>query len=87
MNLWDTCVCEVFIIEPCPNCGNDEVIWAEGVTRCPDCGASITPCSMCEDCGFTECPYGCDGSENDLKRPITMPDISRELAEKLYKYL
>lgn len=80
-------VCKVFTIEPCPNCGGEEVIWADGITRCPDCGAPIAPCSTCEHCDYATCPYGCDGSENDLKKPVTMPDISKEMASKLYRYL
>ena len=80
-------VCEVFTIEICPKCGGEEVVWAKGVTRCPDCGAPIAPCSMCDVCSFATCPYGCDGSDSDLKKPTTMPDISRETAEELYKYL
>ena len=80
-------ICDVFTIEVCPNCGNEEVIWAKGVTRCPDCGASIAPCSVCDTCNYATCSYGCDGSPDDLKIPVTMPDISTEIAEELYRHL
>jgi len=46
-------------IEWCPNCDQEVEIPAYGISKCPECGNSILPCSMCEpnhmDC--TNCPY------------------------------
>lgn len=82
---------ELFTVEACPNCGSEQVIWSHGVTRCPECGAPLAPCSVCTDengsCNYNSCPYGCDGSENDLKKAVTMPDIFSEDAALLYPFL
>lgn len=76
-----------YTIEYCPWCDSEQIIYATGVTACPECGASLAPCSMCEDCDRNICPYGCDGSDNDGKKPITNPPISKEMAKEIYKLL
>jgi len=76
-----------YTIEYCPFCDAEVVIFAEGVTACPHCGAPLAPCSVCDiDCNGP-CPYGCDGSENDAHKVVTNPAISPELSEKLYALL
>lgn len=76
-----------YTIECCPFCENEAVIFAKGITACPECGASLAPCSMCEECNYETCPYGCTGGAGDEFKEITNPPISKELAEKLYKLL
>ena len=82
---------ELFCIEMCPSCGDEIVVWSHGVTSCYRCGASITPCSVCidehGDCDSRHCPYGCNGSDEDLHKQVTMPDICEDDSEWLYKYL
>lgn len=82
---------DMFCIEACPCCGDEIVVWSHGVTECYVCGASIAPCSVCidehGDCNYKVCPYGCDGSPKDCKKPVTMPDICESDAEWLYKFL
>ena len=75
-----------YTIEYCPWCDTDQVIFANGVTACPNCGKSLAPCSMCEGCNYANCPYECDGSENDGNKPITNRPITEE-ERQLYKYL
>lgn len=71
---------EDYTIECCPFCDSEQVIFSKGVTRCPDCGKPLAPCSVCEEC-VTECPYGCDGTINDSYKEVTNRDITEE--EKL----
>lgn len=82
---------ELFTIEVCPICGFEQVIWSHGVTACPECNAAMAPCSVCMDergeCDYNNCPYGCDGTDNDSKKQITMPAISVEDAALLYSFL
>ena len=82
---------ELFCIEMCPSCGDEMVVWSHGVTSCNRCGASIAPCSVCMDesgdCDYNTCPYGCEGSDKDCGKPVTMPDICESDAEWLYRYL
>ena len=75
-----------YTMEYCPWCDKEVVIHAHGVTRCPSCGAPLAPCSVCayENGGCKkDCPYGCDGAnydgtDNDLHKPVTMPDMTTE---------
>lgn len=72
-----------YTLEYCPNCDNEVVIHAYGVTRCPVCGDPLAPCSVCiEEQGGCKagvpCPYGCDGTENDLHKPVTCPDMTQK---------
>lgn len=76
-----------YTIEYCPWCDSEQVIYAEGVTACPTCGKPLAPCSMCEGCDFTTCPYGCTGGPEDEFKPITNPPISEEMADEIYKLL
>lgn len=69
-----------YTMEYCPWCDKEVVIHAHGVTRCPSCGAPLAPCSICayENGGCKkDCPYGCDGTDNDLHKPVTMPDMTQ----------
>lgn len=85
---------KMFAIEMCPCCGFETIVWSHGVTKCQHCGVPIAPCGVCMDehgdCNYLKCPYGCDGTDNDLKKEITMPDIifdSVESCELLYSIL
>lgn len=82
---------DLFTIGVCPNCGNEQVIWSHGVTRCPECKKPIAPCNVCMDeigdCDYSRCPYGCNGTDEDLCKRVTMPDIFEEDAELLYPFL
>ena len=59
-----------YTLEYCPWCDSEQVIYAKGVTACPSCGKPLAPCSMCEECNYKTCPYGCDGSDKDEDKPI-----------------
>lgn len=60
-----------YTLEYCPYCDSEEqVIYAKGITACPNCGKPLAPCSMCESCNYATCPYGCDGSDKDEEKPI-----------------
>jgi hypothetical protein len=76
-----------YTIEYCPHCDSEQVIYAKGITACPECGAPLAPCSMCVSCDYATCPYGCTGGEEDSHKTITNPHISKEIAKKLYKLL
>ena len=85
---------KMFTIEMCPCCGFETIVWSHGVTKCQHCNVPIAPCGVCMDehgdCNYLKCPYGCDGTEHDLEKDITMPDIifdSIEACEKLYSVL
>lgn len=68
-----------FTLEYCPWCDNEVVIHATGITACPECGKPLAPCSVCtaENDGCHEpCPYGCDGTEADEQKTVTMPPVS-----------
>ena len=69
-----------YTMEYCPVCDKVVVIHAHGVTRCPSCGAPLAPCRVCayEKGGCKkDCPYWCDGTVNDLHKPVTMPDMTQ----------
>lgn len=78
---------ETYCIEPCPGCGGEQVIYAKGVTACPDCGYPMAPCSECEECDYDTCPYGCDGTDADSRKRVTNPPISKDMQASLYKLL
>lgn len=78
---------KVFTIEYCPFCDSEQVIWAEGITACPHCGKPLAPCSVCEKCSYFNCPYGCDGTENDEHKVVTRPLIPEEISMALYRCL
>lgn len=66
-----------YTLEFCPFCEADVIIFAKGVTGCPECGAPLAPCSVCEACSG-QCPYGCTGGEEDAHKAITNPPITQE---------
>lgn len=76
-----------YTIECCPFCDTEQVIFAKGVTACPNCGKPLAPCSMCENCDYSTCPYGCTGGAEDEFKKITNEAISKERAKALYKLL
>ena len=85
---------KMFVVEACPNCGVETIVWSHGVTECQFCKAPVAPCGVCMDehgdCNYFKCPYGCNGTEDDLKKEITMPNIefdSVESCELLYSIL
>lgn len=80
-------IADMFCVEMCPECGNEEVVYAEGITECPDCGYPVAPCSQCESCDYSTCLYGCDGTENDGHKEVTNPKVTKEFASRIYKYL
>lgn len=76
-----------FIIEYCPFCDSEQVIFSEGITACPECGKPLAPCSVCENGCSGECPYGCNGTEDDERKPVTNPKITPDDAAWLYQFL
>jgi len=47
-------------IEWCPDCENEVEIRAYGISKCPECGAILRPCSMCSADQYdrcNRCPY------------------------------
>lgn len=76
-----------YTIEYCPFCDSEQVIFAKGITSCPNCGKPLAPCSMCEKCNYETCHYGCTGGEEDEFKKVTNPAISKEMVETLYKLL
>lgn len=78
---------ENFVIEYCPFCDSEQVIFADGITACPGCGKPLAPCSLCEDCDYNSCPYGCTGGPEDEFKKVTNPTISKEEAQRLYALL
>lgn len=76
-----------YTIEWCPCCDTEEVIFAKGITACPNCGAPLAPCSMCDKCNYDTCPYGCHGDESDFHKHVTNTLITKEQAAELYKNL
>lgn len=53
------------------------MIYSKGVTACPECGKPLAPCSVCEECNYDECPYGCTGGEEDEFKQITNKKITQ----------
>lgn len=68
---------EDFASEYCPFCGSEVVIYSKGVTACPECGKPLAPCSMCEECNYDKCPYGCTGGDTDEFKRITNQRITQ----------
>lgn len=87
INLESCFVSNKYTIEYCPFCDNEVVIFSKGVTACPECGKPLAPCSMCEDCNYEKCPYGCTGCSEDEFKEVTNPTITREESQRLYKFL
>lgn len=69
---------EDYTFEYCPSCESDVVIYANGVTACPNCGEPLAPCSVCETCDYSTCPYGCTDCGTHIDAEITNPPISKE---------
>lgn len=63
------------ILEQCPECGEEVVIYNEGITPCPECGEPLAPCSVCGDCSTKLCPYGCTGIEDSKRLKPTNPVV------------
>lgn len=75
-----------YTIETCPVCGREEVIHIKGVTRCR-CGYPLAPCSVCENCNYATCPYGCDGTSKDAEKPCDHEALADNIQRKLYSLL
>ena len=75
-----------YTIEPCPVCGREQVIPIKGVTRC-QCGKSLAPCTVCESCSYSHCPYGCNGTDDDLEKTYDHELLPEEIQALLYKKL
>lgn len=67
--------------EYCPFCDYDVVIYARGITACPNCAKPLAPCTVCDDCNYNTCPYGCTGGQEDEYKPVTNPTISKKEIE------
>lgn len=76
-----------FTIDWCQYCHSEQVIYAKGITACPDCGKPLVPCSVCDQCDYDTCPYECTGENSDEDKEVTNPTISSELSVMLYKLL
>ena len=75
---------ENYTAEYCPFCENEVVIYATGITACPECGKPLALCSMCEEC-VPNCPYGCTGGKDDEFKKITNPAISQKEIDLYWK--
>ncbi len=67
-----------FTIEKCPFCGGVLVVRIPGISKCPLCGCSVTPCSLCDECNYSECPYGCEEGQNNYDLPIDREPVDDE---------
>lgn len=76
-----------YTIEFCPYCENEVYIHATGITKCPECGKPLAPCSVCMEehigCHATQgatqpCPYGCQCDNTDEYKKATMPPLKEE---------
>ena len=76
-----------YTIEYCPYCNSEQVIYAKGITACPECETPLAPCSMCEDCDYDTCPYGCSGGEADEHKEVTNQKITKAQGNAIYKHL
>ena len=54
---------ELMTDELCPKCWTEVKIKAYGKSTCPNCGAEILPCSMCDEC-HNPCVYWLLDSKN-----------------------
>ncbi|MFA6804310.1 MAG: hypothetical protein WCR24_07480 [Candidatus Methanomethylophilaceae archaeon] len=55
---------DLMTVELCPECDSEVEIHAYGRSKCPNCGSTIKPCSMCssEQYGHcNSCPYSKNG--------------------------
>lgn len=78
---------ENYTIEWCPFCDSEQVIYSKGITACPECGAPLAPCSMCEGCNYDTCPYGCTGGPEDEFKEVTNPPIPEDVVAQIYSLL
>lgn len=69
-----------YVLEYCSNCERESVIFAKGITACPNCGAPLVPCSSCDVCDTANCPYNCFLDEEVVNEDLTVtnPPISEE---------
>ena len=74
-----------YTIEYCSCCESEVAIRAKGITACPSCGKPLVPCSVCINerdngcCGLgSDCPCGCNGTDDADKLPITAPPMTPE---------
>lgn len=67
-----------YAFEMCPECGEEVVIYAHGISTCPACGAAVAPCSNCEKNGGTAmtCINGCNGNHVATNPMISKAEIA-----------
>jgi len=58
---------ELMTDELCPKCWTEVKIKAYGKSTCPNCGAEILPCSMCDEC-HSPCVYWLLDSREKMRR-------------------
>ena len=58
---WHEIKPEDYTIEMCPECGEETIIFSDGITPCRNCGAPVIPCSVCLENG--NCNNDCDFSK------------------------
>lgn len=87
-------ILDMFTIEFCPWCNADQIIFAHGTTKCPDCGHVLIPCSVCidmyGDClGHEECPYKeVEDTPEEKKVATNVPiNLTEEEQAFIYKHL
>lgn len=77
-----------YTLEYCTRCDSLQVIFANGITACLNCGAPIAVCGLdCETCEYATCPYSSRLEKEDYQKVVTNPLIPKELAKQIYEIL
>lgn len=84
-----------YAVEFCPNCTAEVYINATGITKYPECGYPLAPCSVCNEehtgCHAPTkpepCPYGCRQDATDKYKKTTMAPLTKEEKEYCNKTL
>ena len=76
-----------FSVEVCPSCESEFVIRVPGISVCPFCGCSVVPCSLCDECDYSNCPYECTGGPEDLKLQKNRDVVQKDDAKIIYALL
>lgn len=64
---WHEINLDDYILELCPECEGESIIFAHGITPCNKCGYPMYPCSGCSRPFCNECIYDRITSENGRK--------------------
>ncbi|MBQ3569522.1 MAG: hypothetical protein IJA20_02490 [Methanocorpusculum sp.] len=75
------------VLELCPECQEEVIIYNEGITPCPDCGEPLVPCSICGDCATTLCPYGCRGIGDSERLKPTNPVVPPAIRQQALNHI